>query len=112
MPIPEHVTPTNLRRIEFTSWDSEKEASVARGQAWVNEHGYVQGDTEYVNLILDGGIGCPNVLAEPPRGATREDGAVMLYGLCLEATNATYWGIRIVEVAEDDRPSGIRRSFF
>ena len=100
MPIPDHVTPTNLRRIEFSSWDDRARESVSRGEAWVDEDGVVQGDTELMNRILDGEIRGPNVLVTPPRMATREDGPAMLYGLCLEALNATYWGISILEVAD------------
>ena len=83
MPIPDHVSPTNLRPIEFltltpSGWES-------KGQVWVDDAGYVRADTDYANRVLDGGICGPNVLAKPPRMATREDGAVCLYGLCVEA---------------------------
>ena len=76
MPIPDNVTPTNLRRIEFTTLDKEH-GWVPRGQAWVDEHGRVQGDTEYVSQMLDSGIS-PNVLGERTRTAIREDGDLEL----------------------------------
>lgn len=105
MPIPDHVTPHNLRRIEFLERnqdDSSDREWDPLGQAWVDENGYVQGDTEYANRVLDGEIRGPNVLAEPRRPATREDGSAMLYGLALEGVRTTYWTVGILEVAEED----------
>ena len=99
MPRPEEVTPTNLRRIEFLSLTGE--GYVPTGQAWVDEDSCVQGDSDEANSILDGAVGAPNV--ETGRTATREDGPLLLYGLCLEAMNATYWNIRVLEVAPDDK---------
>lgn len=98
---PPRFTPTNLRRIEFVEWSHREDAWVPIGQAWVDENGRVQGDTEDVNRILDGGIKGPNMLVESRRMTTREDGPVMLFGLLMETANATYWGIRVIEVADD-----------
>jgi hypothetical protein len=96
-------TPFNLRRIEFLAWAEGDEAE-SEGHAWVDADGYVQADTDRVNFYLDGGIGVPNVLTRPRRGAKREDGAAMLYGYLMEASVASYWGVRVVQV-DDERES-------
>jgi len=103
MAIPENVTPMNLRRIEFLGRNQDNSSDREwdpLGQAWVDENGYVQGDTEHANSVLDGEILVPNVLTKPRRLATRQDGSAMLWGLALEGVRTTYWTVRILEIDE------------
>jgi hypothetical protein len=94
-PAHQYPTPSEIRRVEFRSYDHDRMRS--DGEAWVGEDGRVYGSNEYVDRLLDDQIGLVFGADGPTRRATREDGALMLWGYMAESSRATYWDVRPLE---------------